>query len=185
MEKIREGCNMARKYNKNFKNLGKSRYNFEFELEKIIYSNLCLLRVKKKELKKIVNMLEFNTYFEWKQYIFNKYKNYDKEYLLEFSRYLNQGIRNIQPGREYLDMFIPFILTFSITELLRQLFEINNILSDISGKSSVICLLILIFWLTSFFYIIWSTLMPIWNNNIEENMFIDYKEIIDELIEQK
>ena len=41
------------------------------------------------------------------------------------------------------------------------------------------------FWLTSFFYIIWSTLMPIWNNNIEENMFIDYKEIIDELIEQK
>ncbi len=177
---------MKRKYVRNFRGVGKSRYKFEFNLEKNIYSNLCLCRIKKKELKKIENKLKFTTYSEWKHYIYNKYKDYDKEFLSEFSRYLNQGIRNIQPGREYLNLAIPIILTIVFTEFIERILEINNILSEFPLLICVIMIpILLIILFVPFFYFIWNTLSPVWDNNIEENLFKDYKEIIDEILKEK
>lgn len=151
-----------------------------------IYNNLCLRRVSNKELKKIDNTLKFTTYSEWKQYIYNKYKDYDKEFLSEFSRYLNQGIRNMQPIREYSTLFFPIIIALATNELFKKALEINDILSDFSALVNIVIGLILIFILYgTFFYIILTISRPIWDNNIEENMYKDYKEIIDEMLTEK
>lgn len=177
---------MAKKYRKSFQNVGNLKYDFEYQFEKNVYSNLCLRRVRKKELKKMDEKFKFTTYFEWKRYIWNKYEDYDKELLVEFSRYLNQGIRNVQPGREYLSFFVPVILTVYFSEMLKKIIEVNDILSKALILSKVLLMPIAVLLLFGpLFYIIWSTLSPLWDNNVEENLYKDYKEIIDEMIEAK
>lgn len=177
---------MKKKYKRDFNNVGRIKYNFSFQKEKNIYCNVCMRRMKRKRIKNLEEELKFCTYSEWKKYICYKYRDYDKETLEDFSRYLNQGIRNVQPGREYLNLFIPVILTLIVTETLNGMLKISEAIEALSIVAGIIVLLIvLVILFIPIIYFIWTTLIPICDNNIEESMFIDYKEIIDEIIESR
>lgn len=175
-----------KKYRKTLNVLGKTEYEFDFNLEKRIYMNLCHLHMKKREEKSLREELKFNTYKKWKNYVYTKYKNYDEDKLNEFSRYLNQRIRNIKPGHEYWNLLIPVIVTIFFAEGIDFLFEAEKILVQQSGSGVEIFFLIyLLLFIGMTFWIAWQTLVPIWNRNIEENILADYKEIIDSIINEK
>ena len=80
-------------------------------------------------------------------------------------------------------LVLPGIITFVITELLREFMHIRFVLADLSFFCGIIVgtPVIILLWL-SIFPFMWNTFKPIWLNSVEENMFIDYKEIIDEMI---
>ena len=54
--------------------------------------------------------LKFETYAQWKQYIWNKYHDFSDEKLEEFSRCLNQCSRNTKPVYECWKTFISIYL---------------------------------------------------------------------------
>lgn len=174
--------------NKNSRSLdciGKRRYGFNFPLERDIYCYLCCVRMKKKYIKKLDTNLKFNSYCEWKQYVNNKYTNFNNEELIEFSRYLNQMSRNIKPGKEYWNLFIPVIMTIIIAKIFEIIWNRAFNSPDISLLIVAINSIILTFVVTSIMYfLVLQTFMPLWNESIRENMIKDYKEIIDEMIKK-
>lgn len=175
-----------RKNNKKTRKLpliGKRRFGFDIQFEKNIYCCLCCSHGSKKILKKLDSEFIFNSYHQWKQYIKDKYAFYDKKDLIEFSRYLNQNIREIKPICEFWNLFIPVILTilltYSVNEIIRPVFA-KTLFSFWSVIIIFLVLMVLIFLPLIIFT--WHVYLPLIDNNIEENFFKDYKEIIDELI---
>lgn len=168
-----------------FENVGKRWYDFDFQLERAIYCYLCCKRMKRKNLRKLDENLKFDSYHQWKQYICNKYKTFDKERLIEFSRYLNLGLRNIKPNKEYVNLIIQCFVPVALSIIADKFLDLNFESSGISFISFLIVRIVLIgFWVMSIFDIIITTFTPIIENNIDLNMYIDYKEIIDGIVNE-
>ena len=170
------------KYTRSIKKVGKENYNFDFELEKGIYYYLCCVPIKKKESKKIKEELQFESYREWKNYIWNKYCDYSDEGLFEFSRYLNQCIRNIEPNHEFSNIMISIIPAISFTKLVEVLFTNKN---DFIGSSKLVIFVVILIMIGALavymFFVVWNIITPLWKYNREENFLKDYKEIIDDM----
>lgn len=49
----------------------------------------------------------------------------------------------------------------------------------------ILCFIIMMFILLPIIFVIWNTIMPIWDANIEDNMLTDYREIIESMIKDK
>lgn len=176
-----------RKQKRTLNVIGEKKYSFNFEFEKNIYSNLCCIHVKKKVLKNLnKDNLNFCTYNEWRQYIYGKYEGLKSEELSEFSRYLKQRIRNIESGNRYWELFVPVILTLIFTNLFNIVIDLNWNLNDFSIIAAVFFVLFFeIIFAAPVIMLVWITMKPIWDNNIDRNFFTDYKEIIDCMIEEK
>ena len=166
--------------------IGKIRYNFDFQLERTIYCYLCCCRVKRSERNILPEEWKFIFYRQWKDYIWNKYKEYRETDLMEFSRYLNQCMRNIKPEHEYENIIAAVIMTVGVTKSYEfiltpsiDLRSVSNIgkMIVVASLAMFVCLLI--------GYLVFYTLLPLFNNNIDENFLRDYKEIIDEIIKEK
>lgn len=171
--------------------IGKEEYNFDFQLEKNIYKNLCCIHVKKKHIRKLKQEnLKFNTYSAWKKYIFNKYKNCNREQLLEFSKYLNQGIRNTEPSGKYWELVVPVIMTLVLTSFLNFFGSVKLDLSGIPIIDILVCVVIIgifigIIPMVLTIVLIWNTIKLMFDNHTDKIFFIDYKEIIDEMINKE
>lgn len=175
-----------RKSGRTLNNIGIRWHNFDFQSEKNIYSYLCCDKMKKRALKKLDEKLKFVSYSQWKQYICNKYENYNKDELIEFSRYLNQRIRNINPSREYLNIILPCFITLAFTVSIDKILDLNLETTSISDLGSLIIIIFLsILFIISMFSVIRNTFIPIKENSGDTNILIDYKEIIDEMISMK
>lgn len=180
-----------KKTKRSFKSIGKEEYNFDFQVEKDIYQNLCCNRVKKKVIEMLEQKnLKFYTYSEWKQYIYNKYKNCNRAQLLEFIRYLNQGIRNTKTGGKYWELLIPVIMTLVFTYLFNYFGGLKLDLSGIPITGVIICILIIgicisIIPIILIIALVWNTVKPMYDNFADKNLFVDYKEIIDEMINKE
>ncbi len=170
---------------KDIKKIGKNKYIFDFDQEIIIYKYVCCKRLKKRELKKLNKNQKFDYYSEWKQSICDRYKDYNNEKLLNFSRYLNQRIRNVRPNKEYSKMYTPIILSLGITSVYNALMNTEeNDLIDYSTALKISFTLIYVFLIVaSLFFLVWYTYKPIFENDDEENLLKDYKEIIDEILD--
>lgn len=167
---------MPKKKNKRSLNLiGKRKYDFDITLEKQIYSCLCCSYGAKKAFKKLDAKLKFNSYHEWRQYVCNKYKGYHKDELIEFSRYLNQNMRNIRPLQEFWDLFVSIILTVLFTIGADKLlnFHLDYIKGSLLNFVTIYLLLLIIF-VSPILMLIRQIIIPIFDNNIEENFFRDY-----------
>lgn len=170
---------------KTFEEIGEKWYEFDFQMEKAIYCYLCCNHVKKKLLRRLDDQLKFHSYQKWKQYIRDKYEKYNRDQLIEFSRYLNQKMRSIKPEREYFMLWIPVFATLVVTKLVDTIcmlnFQgLNSILSFI-----IVDVIIIVCMLIPFMCFVIKISKPIWNDNISENFLRDYKEIIDEMIAMK
>lgn len=172
----------GKKAGKCFEEIGKRWYEFDFELEKGIYCYLCCYRIKRKELRNLNDDLMFETYQKWKQYVYNKYSNYSREQLMEFSRYLNYEIRNERPFRKYWDIMLPITISLVFTKI----FDIGLALyvESVENPSMLNILLLLCLEVIGVIFLI-NIFRPLFDDNIKENLFIDYKEIVDEIIEEK
>ena len=162
--------------------IGENFYHFNYKQEELIYKYSCYKRLKKKELKSIKNNQRFDSYLQWKQYIYNKYKDYPKSKLVNFSRYLNQRIKNSKPNKEFTRILITVYLTWFITEILNILVSGEEDLSGLPVWGTITYWIVV---LISIFCIVYTTTDPIYDDNIEENLLTDYKEIIDEMLNNK
>lgn len=175
----------GKKAEKTLDEIGKRWHDFDFKSEKIIYCYLCCNRnrIKNKELRNLDDGLKFEEYRQWKNYICNKYQNYSKEKLNEFSRYLNLKIRNIKPSHEYWSITAASFLSVVFTMVFNF---ITWIYMDFSNNSIWISLLetilLEIFFVISLTFIIIKMLYPIFVDHFDENFLKDYKEIIDDII---
>lgn len=167
-------------------NVGKKNYEFDYDLEKSIYEYLCCSGIKKKKLQKMSENIKFESYRGWKQYIKGKFKKYPNEKLEEFSRYLNQRMRNVKPRREYWSLVLPVILSMMITELPKMIADIQKIdFSDAPDAVVGFVIIISLSLLIPFVIIILKMLNNMWDDNNDENFLIDYKEIIDNMLEER
>lgn len=169
-----------RKPKRTLENIGIRWHNFDFQLEKDIYCYLCCNRMKKRALKKLNDELKFVSYSRWKQYVYRKYENCNKDELIEFSRYLNQRIRNINPHRELIVILLSVIVTLFVTETVDAFYSLNSWLSN-----PIMKFIVVVFVVISITFFLIQIFTPILEDNIEENFLKDYKEIIDEIMSEK
>ncbi|MBD5476827.1 MAG: hypothetical protein HDR17_12760 [Lachnospiraceae bacterium] len=110
-----------KKAEKTIEEIGKRWYDFDYKIERTIYCYLCCYRIRgwrtARNLRQLNEQLKFETYRQWRQYIGSKYKDYSRDKLNEFSRYLNQMIRNKRPFNEVLNILSTVAITLICTEL--------------------------------------------------------------------
>ena len=137
---------------------------------------------------------KFCCYSDWKKYVNEKYSEYSSKELMDFSRFLNQGIRRSKPDREYWKMCIPIVISFIFTNFIQMIIQAsleiqeadfsNMQFSGIAGYLGV-GLLLLVILIICLVYAFYRVLYPLWDSNMEKNLFIDYKEIIEQMMEEK
>ena len=103
--------------------------------------------------------------------------------MIEFSRYLNQNVRNLKPTYEYWATVTTVILTLALTKVF-DVFLSAQI--DFKGILSIVTVFIFEIFVEIFLiFVVFQTMKPIFDSNLDENFLRDYKEIIDELITKK
>lgn len=158
--------------------IGKMYYQFDEQNEIVIYNRLCFRKTKKK------CGIEYYTYSSWKGYILSKYSSYTKEQLIEFSRFLNQKIRNVEPGHEYWNIIIPIVMTVVVDRLFLQIFNIDQ--SWLSSWLLILIEIVIIIAVVAMsLFFIYKFFEPLFEVYDKENFYKDYKEIIDEIISNK
>lgn len=176
----------GKKAGKTLDEIGKRRHDFNFKSEKIIYYYLCCIYIKKKELENLKDDLKFEEYGKWKNYICNKYQNYSKDKLIEFSRYLKLMIRNIKPSHEYWTIMATAFLSMLFSMVINVAMGIHNDFSNypvwitllVSSVLGALFIILLV-------YLIIKIVYPIYDNHFDEDFLKDYKEIIDDIIYEK
>lgn len=193
-----------------YQNIGKMEYDFDFQKEKLFYSNLCFQKMKKKSRTQYQkNLKELNenkgekdkytliTYSDWKRYILNKYdsKEYSKDKLINFSAYLNIGCRNWGTSYEWKNILSSVTITVVFTALLgfakmEEIEKLNILISQLGEKIYIRALILeavvlVLFIIVIATFILWIMTRSTYNDKLIQNMYEDYKKIIDELIENK
>lgn len=170
---------------------GKDTFHFDKEEEFLKYKYLCCCDLKRREWKKCCNECMPYSYFQWKESIRQKYMMYDAEQLEEFRRYLVLGIRDREVFREANNIIFAAFVSSAFASLM------GNIIMQLVGKvanaeNSIELLMIktvfivaILFVVLAMLAVIYFTVVPIHKNNLEQNMFRDYKEIIELLIKEK
>ena len=180
-----------KRYKRTLDDIGKEIYNFDLKKEKNIYNYVSCYKFTKKGKKQLDDELKFDSYGKWKNYIVTKYSECKSCQLEEFSRYLNQRIRNAKVNHTYWGMVIPIMLTIVTTRVLEVILNVNfNLLEgdDLLIKIIlyiVFMLIISIVILIPGFLMIKEIVEPIFDNDMEKNLFEDYKEIIDDMMKSE
>lgn len=176
----------SKRAGKTLDEIGKTWYDFNFKSERTIYSYLCCNRnrIINKELQNLSNDLKFEKYQQWKHYICNKYQNYSKVDLFEFSRYLNLMIRNIKPSHEYWNIMATAFLSMLFTTIINGVIGIHKEFSRSSVWITLLVTLVLgALFIIPLVHLIIKIVYPIYDNHFDEDFLIDYKEIIDDIID--
>lgn len=175
-----------KKYRRELEEIGKTKFDFIQNDEKKYYSYVSCWPMKDRVKKKLEDKYRFDSFKRWKNYVRDKYMPYEIDMLIEFSRYLNQCIRVAESGYAYWNLFLPVMITLILTELFETLIgmkiDVTNNSMWVSFIAYLLCQLIII---SVYMKLIKHSLEPVRDNNIEKYLYIDYKEIIDEMIEEK
>ncbi len=167
---------------------GNNYFDFEINREQNIYDYLCYKDQRKKLLKDLDENNQFYYYWEWEQYIKNKYDMYDDIKLNEFSKYLNQWIRCQEPGNEYSKLFYPILISLGVTYIVQFAIYVLglNIEQDVSIVLYMVFFLVIMIGVLLFFVIIIkATFNPFVENSNQYYMLKDYKDIIDNMIKKR
>lgn len=151
---------------------------FDVEKEKAIYAFLCKDKLSKKQSKLLTcDEMKFHNYHSWKLYYINKYKEYNKTSLLEFSKFLDLLLRDARKSDTYLQnvgiAYLSAAFSACLTAYCSQ--SVKNIIALIVAMIIISAILAVLVVQVYNFYS--------GNNNIF--FYKDVKEIIDEIIEQK
>lgn len=116
-----------------------------------------------------------------------RYKQYPKVYLTNFSRYLNQCIRNIEPSTKTWDIYVPVLIALLLENILDAILKFEGMKLEVTTFKEVIffagvCMFALLGGFALVGWCINSFIKPIWEKDIEKNFLYDYKKEIDKLI---
>lgn len=184
--KVTEECRMLRKTRKNcIKKIGKEKYNFDAKDEFIIYKYICCAKMERKEWKKCKKYDMPYSYSEWERKIREKYSMYSKIQLEEFSKYLELGIRDNNTFRELNNIVFAALLSSVLAVVLG-----NLVLPKIQEVKTVwefliFLISILVNVTPVLVFVMYSVYIPMQNNNLEQEMYSDYKKVIDLIIKEK
>lgn len=180
---------MSKKQKRTIYTVGKENFEFDYSKEKKIYSFLWGLKIRKREVRQLLDNEKMNSHAEWCSYIHNKYKDYSDEKLKEFSKFLSQRIKTLKPHIEISNITVPIMMTLIIDSIFELLTDLaitdsteNIVLFASTFWGLFIALLVLLF---VFVMLISNVISPFWDNNIEELLLTDYREVIDNLIKGK
>lgn len=177
--------NKRKEYKRKLNEIGIRKFEFNFHKEKNIYTCLCLVPGYRRILKEIEDEYKFGSYGEWKKYIEDKRKSSNKQDLMEFSRYLNQRLRNVKPVKQANEIFVSVALALVIEKFVEVLLESTEIVSITETRWEILIVYALIMLgIAGFVFVLWNLISPIWDYNLEENFILDYKEIVDNLIDK-
>lgn len=186
---LRRGNNMFNKQKRTPNSIGVNQYDFNFRHEINIYSYLYGTHTDIKIENELEEQLKFDYYNDWKKYIQNKYDSYDSEKLMEFSRYLEHRIGRGKPERGYWNIVISAIMSLVTMVVADKVFDMLRIETAGGVISTILCYLIVAILIFIAFvlvaYIMIKLLIPLLDSNTKENFFIDYREIIESMVEEK
>lgn len=77
-------------------------YGFQYAEEKRIYKIICGKSKRKKG--DLPECFKFNSYSEWKKYVWSKYETYNCQQLNNFLHFLKMRMRTIKPTQRFGDM---------------------------------------------------------------------------------
>lgn len=160
---------------RNIYKLGIKEYGFDYQLERNIYCYLCHIRMKKKKLKNLKKLQKFECYEDWKQYICVNYKRYNKEQLLNFSRYLNIKIRDVELKRKVGEIYFAFAVTLVMVNLIDEFLQRFSFPFELKALS-------LLFIFGIFIRMVTNIIHELYTDNY---FLVDYKKIINEIIANK
>lgn len=182
-------------------------YNFNSQMELLIYKNLCGF-LKKRKVEKIKSEDRFVSYANWRKHVESKYAPCEAEQLEGFWRYLNNRYRTSGMINNWWSVFfLPFMITLignllvgSITGFVPQINGLdlkalwgNFFQTDIRGKlilagAVLVWLLLMIApWLiisVSLGIFMWKLLGITMENEQEKAFYEDYMEIIKDLLDE-
>jgi|GEM_PF-827056 predicted amino acid-binding ACT domain protein len=162
------------------------KYGFNYEEEKRIYKYACD-SCKKREIKKLSEDRKFNTYLGWKEYVWSRYSCYDKSRLIDFLHFLRLKERNTKPVEKLSELIFAASYGFIIAKFSNIFLEAQQDIENI--KKLVIALIftvIIIVLIGGSFFLITNLFMgSISSNNMDRNMYEDYINIIQEIIQSK
>ena len=168
----------------NLNDIGKKYYQFDDKKEKNIYEYACMHHLSKKKLKSLDNSVRFNSYSMWKNYICNKYKDFPNYDLFDFSHFLTQKHRNCQPTHELWNISFPVMLTLLINNIINTLLLSSDI--KINGfVEAIIYTITISLIILAFSLLIIKLISIIFDTFTDRDFYSDYKEIIDEMIEER
>lgn len=170
------------------KAIGKDNFEFDYEKELEGYKFLCGKKVKKDNYVLLRNDERYSSYSKWKGSIVKQYKNCSNEFLVNFSRYLNQGLRNTKPNQKVNEMIITALVAFFFTFLLNIILKFKVEKFDISSffvaKLIIAIVLVIIACVCLVAYVMNIMITPIWEQDTVRCFWKDYKEIIDQIIQK-
>ena len=174
------------KYGRIFNEIGQEQFQFDYDLEKNIYSHLCCMCFEGEKTEELDSTLKIETYKEWKRHIEEKYRNYDSDQLTEFSKYLNQRLRGLKPDSDFLKTVFAVMLALVVeggfdiildNQIKYGDLNVASVLVIESILSSVVVIPIIFFGIIA--------VKPIIQNDAEQNFLTDFKEIIDGMIKKE
>ena len=165
-------------------------YEFDDRSEKKIYKklrrSLRKMFLKKKEK---AGTDEIKTYIEWRAYVKQKYKKYSKKELIDFAKFLEWRAEEKQIDQNTTNEYMRIVFTVIITEafkniLLTPMFKMVEKYSVITvEKFSIPTTIFLVFFVCGIIELVGYIIKK---HRISDNSFyLDYKKIIDEMIERK
>lgn len=161
-------------------------YDFDREKEKRIY-RYVYKKCKKREKNKLPDDYKFNTYSEWKEYVWLKYNSYDRTKLIDFLHLLKFMKRNIKPVEKLGDMVFAASYGFVIVEFFNIFLKAQQDIENIKKVLIALILTVIIIVIIggAFFFITNVIMRSISSNNMDSSMYEDYISIIQEIIQSK
>ncbi len=168
---------------KKFDKIGLDEHKFDFRKEKKIYYNMYCLRGFDMGGISLTSDEEFMRFSDWKKYVIKKCENKELEKLIDFSHYLKQLLNEKGMSKElptisftaYFNLVIPAIIGGIIA-----LYNSETIGFGLLARN--ITKYIIVFGVLCFLMQLALTFI---SKHEEKNFVLEYKMIIDELIESK
>lgn len=177
--KQKEKSNMDRSTRKYcYVQLGKERFDFNKDEEFVRYKYVCGEKLSRREWKKCSSYNMPYSFEQWKGLIKDKYKKYSAEQLNEFENYLKIRVFSKTIDSSGNNIIFSAILSAFCSALFSAIFQqIDQI--RIVGFFLFIILIILIV-----FGFIYKIFQDIKYNELEKQMYKDYKDVIRTIKEE-
>lgn len=168
--------------------IGKKKFMFDVNQELLYYKYLCGNRMSRKEWKKLDGDRLVFTYDQWSEQIKDKYDMFPKKCKIEFSKYLNQCIRERETFNKTDAVFAAATTSALITTRFKLL-NFDQTSSDCSFLVNMITTVIIA--VIVMLFLVWIMMCINLNNlnlmrkqNIKVNFLEDYKKEIDSMIKE-
>lgn len=150
---------------------------FDVEKEKIVYTYLCKDKLGRKQRKLLTDETKFNSFRSWEQHITNRYNAYNKESLIEFSKFLNFLLRDAERVTDYSKNICLAYLSSAFSVIVTTVFS-----QSIEDK---VAFIVAIIFMPIILAILVVQIYSSYGDNKSVYFYKDVKEIIEKLIRSK